>query len=440
MPYKFLAGLVLSVPFLAELVRKYVYPSDVVLAGSETTLILIGVFYARAWLAAKIRGLLALALASISWSLVSVVTGHQDLILAAVGLRGVVVPFAGLLVGVGVCRLLGLQRFSELVYSLCGFWLLVIGGVAFAQLWLGRDHWLNQIPTELPADERMGIGDYTAGTLGVDWLFRPTSIFLHTGKLGIAVFVLSSYRVFQRASMPFSIVRWLFSTLWEVAVLLFTGQRAAILLYLAGLGVVALGLTAAGRKTRFVTAVTLIAIATLAAVLSRAEEPTAGVVAGRVLGALSETGDRAVGNVWDPLSFVLSRWAITGEGAGAFSLGSAAFGGRPLYDVVPLGSAENSWLRRIAEEGVLGALLSAALLLLVAGMALRRARDVRGYSQEGGFYWVPFEMAAMALWGNTHDVLGNTVAMFLVFAFSGSIGAPVSPPISWTPDTGRRFG
>lgn len=426
-PHNFSAGLVLSILFLAELVRKYIYPSTEVLAIGEAALVLIALFYAPVWLAAGIRRLLSLALASISWSLVSVMTGHQDLALAAVGVRGVAMPFVGLLVGVSICRRLGSQRFSGLLYSFAGFWLCVIGAVALAQVWLGRDHWLNYVPPELFADERMGIGDYTAGELGVDWLFRPTSIFLHTGKFGLVAFVLASYRAFHRAEASVSVRQWVFSTFWEAAVLVLSGQRAATLFYLAGLSVVAIWLSRAQLKVRLTGAAAIVAIGGLVAVGLQAEDPGARVVAARLWSGLLEVSVRAENNLWVPFSFVVSKWLFKGEGAGAFSFGSVRFGGRPLYEVVPVGSAENSWLRRIAEEGILGALLSAALLLSVAVMALRRARDERGYPQAGGFYWVPFEMAAMALWANTHDVLGNTITMFLVFAFSGSIGAPRIP-------------
>lgn len=426
-PYRVVIWCVLSLPLLAEVVRKWIYPSNGVIAGAEAVLLVVAMLSARVWLGARVRAVVALGLASVSWALLSVMVGHNDPALGAVGLRGVAMPLVGLLIGVSVRRRLGTRGMPEAIYKFCGFWLLVMGVVAALQLWLGRGHWINDISPALLADERMGIGDYTAGSLAVEWLFRPTSIFLHTGKFGLVAYVLASYRLFYRSWAQPGALRWLLYTGLELLLLVVTGQRAAVVLYLGALAVIGLAFAGGeeGLKGRLIGLSVFVVIGMSGIVLSTADDPVALVVGGRILSAFPDAVYRVRDNLIVPLGVVLQEWLLMGEGAGAFSLGSAQFGGRPLYEAVAVGTAENGWLRIVAEEGVVGAMLTAALFGLVASAAARGARR-RGVSDSealresrGVLWWVVFAVISVAAWANTHDVLGNTTGMFFVFSFAG---------------------
>lgn len=72
-----------------------------------------------------------------------------------------------------------------------------MGVVAVLQLILGPTHPINRIHEGLGADHLHGIGSYTVGNVGIEWLFRPTSIFLHTGKFGQIAFILATYCLFS---------------------------------------------------------------------------------------------------------------------------------------------------------------------------------------------------------------------------------------------------
>lgn len=309
-----------------------------------------------------------------------------------------------------------------------------MGVVALLQLALGKGHWINHIhPALLPTD-RMGTADYSAGPLAFDWLFRPTSIFLHTGKFGIAAFLLASYRLFYRTWRWPGLKVWLPLTALEFLLLLVTGQRAAITLYLLALPLIAFLL--AMRTGHFQIALTsvwlFVTVISAVFLLTMIHDPLAQVISGRLLSVVPEAAVRLRDNLLLPLTFVADRWLFAGEGAGAFSLGSTAFGGRPLYEVVPVGTAENAWLRLIAEQGMPGAVLFLILLGLVATWALRRSRvfaasrDAAARGAAGACIWLLYALAAVSAWANTHDVFGNSLATFFLFTTAG-VAANATP-------------
>ena len=311
-----------------------------------------------------------------------------------------------------------------------------MGVVAVLQLILGPTHPINRIHEGLGADHRHGIGSYTVGNVGIEWLFRPTSIFLHTGKFGQIAFILATYCLFFRAGMGPKALKTDARMLIELNVLLITGQRAAILGYVA-----ALLLLHASPKTWVhlgLRALSLCAIGMGALSVLRGVNvgTVAQLVGRRVWSGVTEIPSRFQRNLLEPLDVVVERFGSTGAGAGAFSLGSTQWGGMPLYDVIDVGTAENSWLRILAELGWFGVLLFGAgivALIWVGGRELMRRRDglegeelLRRHLLKLSVY----QLVIVALWANTHDVLGSATTMAILFGYAGILLAGRRPKIT----------
>lgn len=223
---------ILSIPLLTEVIRKYLYPSQVVLALGDACLLALAVFLLlrRPFVAAL--QVTSWVLLMICWQLLTVLLGHQNMMLGIVGLRAVLVPAAALIVSAYLFRALGTGKAASWMYGMTTLWLAAIGGVAVLQLMLGPAHPINDVPAGLGADERQGIGDYTVGDLGLEALFRPTSILLHTGKFGQVAFVLATYSLFYRHAKGIAGVGAAIRTVGELVILIMSGERAGILAYL----------------------------------------------------------------------------------------------------------------------------------------------------------------------------------------------------------------
>jgi hypothetical protein len=429
--YHLVAMLFFSLPLLAEVFRKYVFPRSSVLAVSDVLAALIAavLFLLRP---SRRSAHITVAVGALSaWGVVTVLFGHQDGTLGLVGLRAIVVPAFYLIGAVQLARRLGGSATAGVLYGVATFWLVVIGTVATLQLLAGRGHWLNYLPPELGADERQGIGDYTFADFGLVELFRPASIFLHTGKFGMVAFVMVAYRLFYSTASYQRGGRWVVGRLLELTVLLMSGQRAAFVGFVflsAGLW-----LTQAKKRKAFVLKALLACVVVVVAVTwgIPSQHWEAGVpqlVALRAVSGFQDIPERFRNNVLEPAGYVMDRFGLAGEGMGAFSLASGPWGGGRLYEVVPVGSAENSWLRIIAEQGVIGLVLQASFwigLVWVSWSAWRRSTE--GWPGRGSGGNEPrlvllcpgMILAVLLLWANTHDVLGNVTVMSLCLALFG---------------------
>lgn len=326
-----------------------------------------------------------------------------------------------------------MDRTAALIHKTFTIWLTVLGAVMLAQLVVGRDHWLNTIPEGL-GDDTSGIGDYTVGEMAIEFLFRPTSIFLHTGKAGAVAFVLTSYRLFYGVATGMSFGRLARDVLLDLTVLLLSGQRAAMLGYALALLVSFLMRARQSVVVRLIwlSAYGVIATVVLAGVGSAIESDEMSLtklIFARFTSGLADVPLRLADNVVAPASHVWEQYALVPAGAGAFSLGARAFGGQLLYEAVPIGTAENSWLRLLAEEGVIGlvcGLLFWGGLLSYALFSAMTSKDVSEQGEPLGkrlSLGAAFVLGILLFWANTHDILGNALVMSLSMVLLGVIGA-----------------
>lgn len=427
------ATAVICLPLLAEVVRKYILASNFVLLVADLlALSVAGALVARV-ATRPVLILTAATLGLVCWKLISVVLGHQNVTLGLIGIRNFIVPCAFLIAGVVLCRTLGMDRTAALIHKTFTVWLTVMSAVMVAQLLVGRDHWLNAVPEGL-GDETAGIGDYTVGDIGLDFLFRPTSIFLHTGKSGSVAFVLTTYRLFYAVGTGMSFWRLSRNVLLDLTVLLLSGQRAAMLGYAIALLISFLMRAQQSMALRLVWlsvygVVAAVVMTGVGSALERDDLNLAKLIFARFVSGLADVPLRVADNIVAPAGYVWELYALVPAGAGAFSLGAKAFGGQLLYEVVPIGTAENSWLRLLGEEGVIGLLGGLAfwggLMSYALFLAMRR-KEMSGQSEllrKRLSLGAAFVLGVLLFWANTHDVLGNTTVMSLSMVLFGIIGA-----------------
>ncbi|MEX2164529.1 MAG: hypothetical protein WD823_09835 [Sulfuricaulis sp.] len=419
---------VLNLPLLAEVLRKYVIHSNVVFLVSEAVV----VSCALATLVVRPRKEVVLLIfwtvLLVGWALVSTLFGHQETMLGLVGVRAIIVPVSILIVSFYFVRSRGPGDVARVLYGVATFWLLGMATVAILQLMLGLTHPMNQFAEGLGGDERAGIGDYTVENVGVEGIFRPTSIFLHTGKFGQVAFILATYCLFYRAAVAAQGLRGILRSVGEFSVLVVTGQRAAILAYCVAFILLHISPV---KLIRIIPWLAVFLVLGVIAVDARPEvADAANLIGARVWSGVVDIPERFSGNFLEPYESVLEKFGLFGAGAGAFSLGSSQWGGRPLYDVINVGIAENSWLRIWAEQGFFGVLLWGVLLgglfvSAIRGSLWRRGQvGSEGRLERGLLHFNAFQIVALSLWANTHDVLGSVTTMAVAFGYAGVLLVP----------------
>ncbi|MRH78512.1 hypothetical protein GH984_07310 [Spiribacter sp. C176] len=335
-------------------------------------------------------------------------SGHP-IILVAVGLRPLVLGIAVYAIAeVAFSRVPDTSRRLRAVLSV---WLVIITVVAVYQIEAGVSAPINQIEG-LP---RGGRGDPYGG---LDWLFRPTSIFMHTGRFGQFTFFLALIFVLPILSRRRHNLGVLLLAGCALFAVLLSGQRAAfVLLILAVLGIVLL--QKRGRLAlRLGTLLTAI-FGVVAAANARVLEAVVDRVVSGFLGGFERVAEQGAG--W---STGFMTYPLLGEGLGFFSLGAEPFGGEIYYSYMGRfgGGGENSWLSIQGEVGILGVAAFAVGLLLIVSRALRayiRSGGPNGRNWEWHIAAAVFPLA-LSLWALTHHVFSNYLHMIALFTLFGA--------------------
>ena len=335
-------------------------------------------------------------------------SGHP-IILVAVGLRPLVLGIAVYAIAeVAFSRVPDASRRLRAVLSI---WLVTITVVAVYQIEAGVSAPINQIQG-LPSGGR---GDPYGG---LDWLFRPTSIFMHTGRFGQFTFFLALIFVLPILSRrPHSLGEWSLASISLFAVLI-SGQRAAfVLLILAILGVIFF--QKRGRLAFRAGGLLAVIFGLVAAANARVLEAVVDRVASGFLGGFERVAEQGAG--W---STGFMTYPLLGEGLGFFSLGAESFGGEIYYSYMGRfgGGGENSWLSIQGEAGILGVAAFAVALLLVVSRALKayvRTGGPNGENWEWHIAAAVFPLA-LSLWALTHHVFSNYLHMIALFTLFGA--------------------
>ena len=416
---------VINLPLLAEVVRKYAYQKDSIFFGMATVVLvsfLALLFVPRTPVLRSLPpGIWVTTLAFYLWAFANEIIASHSLLVFFIGLGTMFLPLAYFLIS-NIYFRQGEGAIYRVFLCVNG-WLVLILAIALLQIILGRDH-----PFTAYGLGSTGIGDYSVEGRVVEGLFRPTSIFTHTGKLGQALFCLILFKwcYFVATKMT---IRWFWkiSMGLDVLAVVVSGQRAAFFFLCVSTGLLLLYKVYREGGTAIVLLVRYSLLGTvLIAVISLQSNVTSNgaliLVAERLLSSVYDIPNRLMGNLILPVSTVIDKYLIFGEGLGVFTLGAKNYGGSLVYKAVDMqGLGENSWIRMIAEVGVIGTILYLMLLFQLLFLALRSV--VSRYRQENEAVALFFAvwLGSIMLWANTHDVFGNMIVTALAFALGGGV-------------------
>lgn len=416
---------IINLPLLAEVVRKYAYQKDSIFFGMATVVLVsflvLSFVPGTRVLRSLPLGIWITILAFYSWAFANEVVASHSLLVFFIGLGTMFLPLTYFLISNVYFR-----QGEGAVYRvfLCvNCWLVLILAIALLQIVLGRDH-----PFTMYGLGSAGIGDYSVEGRVVEGLFRPTSIFTHTGKFGQALFCLILFKwcYFVATSMP---IRWFWkiSIGLDVLAVVVSGQRAAFLFLCVSTGLLLLykisreGVKAIVLLIRY----SLLGTALVAMIFlqsSVASGTAVILVADRLLSSVYDIPNRLIGNFLLPLSTVVDKYLMFGEGLGVFTLGAKNYGGALVYKAVHMpGLGENTWIRMIAEVGVIGTILYLMILFQLLYLALRSVGSRYHQDNQAVALFFAVWLGSIMLWANTHDVFGNMIVTALAFALGGGV-------------------
>ncbi len=416
---------IINLPLLAEVVRKYIFQQDFIFFGMATIVLLslVAVLFVPKYriLRSLPLGLWLAILAFYLWAFANEVVGGHSLIIFLVGLGTLFLPMAYMLVS-NVYFQQG-EGATYRVFLCVNCWIALILAISLLQIYLGLDHAFTKYGLG-----STGIGDYSVGGRIVEGLFRPTSIFTHTGKFGQALFCLVLFKWCYLAVTQ-KPTRWLWkiSICLDVLAVIVSGQRAAFVFLLLSAGLLLLYKTSReGGKTIArlfgYSLLGVVAVAMVSLQTSIMSNKPLNLVVDRLLSGVYDIPMRLEGNFFLPFWTVVDKYLIFGEGLGRFTLGAAHYGGSVVYKSVEMpGLGENSWIRLIAEVGVIGTTLYLMILFQLLRLALRSVFSRLRQGSEMAAIFFALWLGSIMLWANTHDVFGNMIVTSLAFALGGGM-------------------
>ena len=412
----------LNVPLLQEVTRKYFIYSDLVFLGAD--MLVIGTAIAlglQGKLNFKNLPPAFLVLSAIFLFLTSVnhVVSGNHIGIYGIGLRATFLPLIYVLISARYVSAVG--NGYERIFLCVNVWILIIGTMALLQVFLGKDHPINSIW----GTTALGIGDFTTREKGVliPGMFRPTSIFTHTGKFGQVIFTLVLFKwchllfsKVKRSRLPYVFM------LFDLAIIFTSGQRAALTFLVLAITMVTIIYV---RQHRAILKKVLVPILIIIAGLSGAwiaKPDMAMAVYDRFASVITAIPVRLEGNFWLPIKTMLEDYLFSGEGLGSFTFGSRLFGGTHVYKAIKMeGLGESSLIRLCGEVGVLVALTMAIAYLTIVARGFRICRTHKGTPFASGALFFSIWVICLMLWSNTADVFANSIVTTLGFALSGAI-------------------
>ncbi|CUS37607.1 membrane hypothetical protein [Candidatus Nitrospira nitrosa] len=411
---------VLNVPLLQEAVRKYLIYSDLVFLGGDVLVLATAI-------AVGLRGRLnvrniPMAFVVLSAVFLFVTASHYTISgnhigVYGVGLRATFLPLVYMLVSARY--LSAVDSGYERIFSCVNVWIMIIGIMAIMQIVLGKNHPINAVW----GTSALGVGDFATTDKGVliPGMFRPTSIFTHTGKFGQVIFTLVLFKwcyllfaAIKRSPWPYALM------LFDLAIILISGQRAALMFLVLSIGIVALGTRRHGIGVWKILVLGLLIIGGVSGAWV-AKPDMAMAVYERFASVINAIPLRLEGNLWLPIQTVMEDHLMSGEGLGYFTFGARSFGGTLVYEGIKLeGLGESSLIRLSGEVGLLVAMTIILAYLTVVARAWHFYREHRGSPVASGALFFSIWVMCLMLWSNTADVFANSIVTTLGFALGGA--------------------
>lgn len=412
----------LNVPLLEEVIRKYLIYSDLVFLGADilvlATAVALGV---QGKLNLKNLPPTFLVLGSTFIALTSInhaISGNH-IGIYGIGIRATFLPLVYMLIAARYVS--SVEGAYDRIFFCVNVWILVIGIMALAQVVLGKNHPIN----EVWGSTALGIGDFATREKGLllPGMFRPTSVFTHTGKFGQVIYTLVLFKWShillsqgKRSYLPYLLLPF------DLAVIFISGQRAALMFLVIGMlmfAVLYIRQNGVSLKKLIVPPVIILIGLTGAWVVSPV---MAGAIYDRFESVISAIPVRLEGNFWLPIRTMLEDYLFNGEGLGSFTFGSRLFGGMPVFEAIKMqGLGESSLIRLCGEVGVVATMVLVIAYSSLVTRGLKVFRSLKGSSIASASLFFSIWVICLMFWSNTADVFGNSVVMSLGYALSGAI-------------------
>ena len=411
----------LNVPILQEVTRKYFIHSDLVFLGADT--LAVGTAIALG-LQGKLNfknlpsAFLLLSTLFIVLTAVNHVASGLHIGIYGVGLRATFLPVLYMLISARYVS--AVDEGYERIFQCVNAWILIIGIMALLQVMLGKNHPINAVW----GTTALGIGDFTTRDKGVliPGMFRPTSIFTHTGKFGQVIFTLVLFKWCYILLSPVRRSRLLhLFMIFDLAVIFTSGQRAALMFLVLAMFMV-IAITCREPRASFLRiAISALIIAGGLLAMGFARPDLAAAVYDRFASVITAIPIRLEGNLWLPIQTMLESYLFSGEGLGYFTFGSRLFGGTQVFQIEMKGLGESSLIRLCGEAGVLATLLIVVAYLSLVARGFKLSKTLQGTSIASGALFFSIWIVCLMLWSNTADVFANSVVMSFGYSLSGAI-------------------
>ena len=411
---------VLNVPLLQEATRKYLIYSDLVFLGGDLVVLIAGIvlaFQGRLNVSNVPPAFLLLSGLFVATTAVSHAASGNHIGVYGIGLRATFLPLAYMLVSARY--LSAVKNGYERIFFCVSVWIVIIGIMAMLQIALGKSHPINAVW----GTSALGVGDFTTMDKGVliPGMFRPTSIFTHTGKFGQVIFTLVlfkwCYLLFSnimRSAWPYGFM------LFDLAVILISGQRAALMFLVLSIGITVIYSRQHGSLLRNILAPGLLITTGLFGVWV-AKPDIATAVYDRFASVIEAIPIRLEGNLWLPIQTILEEYLFDGKGLGYFTFGARSFGGTLVYEGIKMeGLGESSLIRFCGEVGLLIAATMILAYMTIVARALYFYQVHNGSPAASGALFFFIWMTCLLFWSNTADVFGNSVVTTLGFGLGGA--------------------
>jgi hypothetical protein len=319
------------------------------------------------------------------------------------------------------------------VVKTISFWIAGATIVGLIQWILGPSHPFSRVPAEV-AGLTGGIDIYGGAGIYSPFLFRPTSYFMHTGKFGQAMFVLVLFQLIAMRELKLEGTFWRIGVWFGILGVIISGQRAAgLFLVLSWIVYRTIlfpsHLSGTYKKKPYLSmlrvGVIFLGIAVFLYIISVLwEVPVVQVIFRRFV-LLEDLKQRGEMHLLIPFKELIERFSVMGMGTGYLTLGSDRFGGGGVpylvLTTVP-GELEGTWIRILAETGLMGliAMLAILFVLCLRAKNLLKNRQISIVQRVGSLYCILF-IPSFSFWGITHDTFANAMSLYLAFFLMGPI-------------------
>lgn len=396
----------LFLPIVTEIIRKYIVFSSYVFIISDLIIIFscIVFFVFKQYKNSKIYVFLIILYCTIG--IFPYFFSDNSLMLIFIGVRPLIIPLCMLFISY---NLFINYNVNKTFFAILVLWMLIIGLTALLQVILGKKSFLNYYPSQVGLD-LSGIGDYSYRGEVIKGLFRPTSIFLHTGKFGQIIYLFALAIVTRIACIEkVKIIHYIIILLSFVFVYV-SGQRAAMVLLPIAFALVMY----ANKKInlKFTLCLFLISLSIFLLI----PEQYLFFSLKRAFSGITSLDARFGGALFS-FNEIFDSYFFLGEGIGFFTFGSKIYGGDVLYNVFK--NAEQGWLRIYAEAGFFGFVIYLIFIIYAVFRALYSITKILDES-----IWVSYvsfiSIISFIAWSFTHDIFGNYLTMSYVFMFIGA--------------------